>query len=197
MRFEGTITRADLLSQEGFIASIGLPGAGKSTFFDNLLAPSSADDKSHEWLRLERDRFREAMFGGRQAFWSHPMDVKVKSAVIRSAMRASLMNWPHLKWCLTDTGTEQTAVNPFVGRANICFRNERGDRPLMPVTLIVFEQPLEVLIERNRNRPEDHRVTEELLTERYEATYGPDAWWRRLDTGKTKRTKVLRPEQIV
>ena len=192
------ITREDLLKHPGFIASIGSPGAGKTTFFDGLTDP--------KWLRLERDRFREAMFGTRRAFWDHPLDVKIKSGVIRRSMKTAMKAWPYPRYMLTDTGTQREAVAYFRDLANEQFQKWRATRPFdqnrrpsIMTHLIVFEQPLEVLIERNKTRPEEHRIDEQLLIDKYDEAYGPEAWWREIekrDAHKT-RTFVLRPEQIV
>lgn len=203
------ITREALLTQPGFIASIGSPGAGKSTFFDNLLAPTSPEDTANEWLRLERDRYRIALFGTQRSFWNHPLDAKIKAGVIRRSMRGALMCWPYPKWCLTDTGYEKDSITYFLARANMHYRDYRASlskgratlAPMkrIPVCLIVFEQTLEVLIERNRTRPEADRVDEQILIDRYDGFYGPDAWWRELEQrdANTSRVLVYRPEQIV
>ncbi|USM11479.1 polynucleotide kinase [Citromicrobium phage vB_CbaS-RXM] len=179
-----------------FIASIGSPGAGKTTFFDQLDLP--------DHLRLEKDRFREAMFGTRRAYWDRPEAEKHK--MVKVSMKAAMLAWPHHKVCLTDTGTEEEAILYFARAANMRFRNWWDGRlhtskPCkgIPILLILFEQPLEVLIERNRTRPEEHRIDETLLTEKYDLIYGKEAWWRAIERRdpRESRTLLLRPEQLV
>lgn len=192
------ITREDLLNTQGLIASIGSPGAGKSTFFDGL-----RDDR---WLRLERDRFREAMFGSRRAFWDHTLDAKIKSEIIRRPMWAALANWPMHRYMLSDTGSKADAITYFIRVMDQKFaksvslrRKTDLTKDFLTVHLIVFEQPLEVLIERNKTRPEEHRIDEQLLIDKYDETYGPEAWWREIEKRDARKTRMrlLRPEQII
>jgi predicted kinase len=145
----------------GLTITIGCPGAGKSTWADANLAAST--------LRLERDRFRECLFGSRKAYHASEFDRAECSAVVTQAMLNALFYWPEPSWAVTDTGIDQPAVAPFISYA---------ERLNLPVRLVVFDRPLPLLAERNRTRPEDHRIPEDILFERYNAFKSPLAWWR-------------------
>lgn len=154
--------------EPGIIVSIGAPGSGKSTFFDSLVAP--------EHLRLERDRFRECVFGSRSAFWSHPMPADDKSRMVVDTMKYALAKWPHYKYILSDTGTTKAACSVFVSRARGHYKKQT--LRLLPVHLVVFEQPWEVIEERNALRPEDHRLEVSRLRDMFDLVYAANAWWR-------------------
>lgn len=139
--------------------TVGCPGAGKSTWADANLPPGT--------LRLERDRFRECMWGSRQAYHSDPTDARSKSYALGSAMSAAGRAWPQDRpIALTDTGIHWNAVKRFMG--------------LRPVhRVLVFDPPWDVLTERNESRPEAHRVPLQVLRDFYDAMHRPDAWWLR------------------
>lgn len=175
--------------EPGIIVSIGAPGSGKSTFFDNLHAP--------EHLRLERDRFRECMFGSRSAFWANPTPTAQKSKVVARAMLTALSYWPHAKYILSDTGVAEEACGTFISRARGVYRSRTNN--LLPVHLVVFEQPWDVIEERNALRPEDHRLEVNRLRDMFDLVYAEDAWWRVFpDTSASKKITLSRaPEAAI
>lgn len=143
----------------GLTITIGCPGSGKSTWADAQLPP--------ETLRLERDRFREALFGSRRAYHDSPIDHLTRSAIITAAMQAALDQWPFPSAAITDTGLTYGAVAPFIEMAD-------GH----PVRLVIFERSKEFLLTNNNIRPHAHRIPEDILLERIDAFNNPDAWWR-------------------
>ncbi len=181
------VALSDLLAGAGVIASIGSPGAGKSTFFDNIDDP--------DWLRLEKDRFREALFGSRRAFWDHPSSQTTRSNMVKQAMLTAMHCWHSYKVFLTDTGGTAQQINDFYTPLSEAYSQEKQRK--LPITLIVFQEPLDVLLERNNTRPVEHRVTDDLLREKYDMTYGPEAWWRSVETNPMPGERVIRREQIV
>lgn len=144
--------------------TIGCPGAGKSTWADANL--------SHDTLRLERDRFREAIFGSRQAYHESLIDRRDRSRVITEAMGAAMTNWPHRKYAVTDTGLDEPAVRPFMDYALWVGA---------PIKLVVFYCGWDMLVARNSTRPEAHRIPHDILEERFQAFENPEAWWRHCD----------------
>lgn len=137
------------------IITVGCPGAGKSTWAANL--PTGT-------LRLERDMFRELLWGSRQSY--HADQMEHKNRVIVSAMVAAARAWPMDRpIALTDTGIHWSAVAPFAP-----LRSEPE--------IVVFDVPLDVLIERNKTRDEAHRVPEQVIRDFHTAMHAPDAWWR-------------------
>lgn len=145
----------------GLILTIGAPGSGKSTWGDKFLPPHT--------LRLERDRFREALFGSRQAYHTSPIAASTKSRVIESAMHAAMLHWDEDSYALTDTNLQLDKALPFINNARRWSEN---------CTLLVFERSPEYLREMNRTRPEEHRVPDEVLESMINAFFDPGAWWR-------------------
>jgi predicted kinase len=143
------------------IITIGCPGAGKSTWADANLGPDT--------LRLERDRFREAIFGSRRAYHESEMPRKARSMVITKAMLNAMIYWPTYDWALTDTGLDPVAVEPFITTAEDC---------CVPIKLVIFDRPWRLLLERNQRRIEAHRIPDDILNDRFGAFIAPDAWWR-------------------
>lgn len=149
--------------QDGLIVTIGAPGSGKSTWAKKTLP--------ERCLRLERDRFRECIFGTRRAYHNHPYERDIKSALITDSMMTAMRAWPECCWAVTDTGLRYDAVQPFIEAA--LFR-------MVPVTFVVFERSMEFLMQRNRYRPMPHRIPKDLLIEHIGLFNDPDAWWRPL-----------------
>lgn len=142
-----------------FIVTIGAPGAGKSTWAEKNLSP--------ECLRVERDLFRQALFGSKGAYFAHPMPRTALSFTIGSAMAAAIRAWhSDLPVAMTDTGIYWDSVKRFWD----CRPNKK---------LVVFKTPMSVLHERNAARGPDDQV-EVLDLERYFAhQWSSDAWWRK------------------
>jgi tRNA uridine 5-carbamoylmethylation protein Kti12 len=143
------------------IITIGCPGSGKSTWADKNLLPGT--------LRLERDRFREALWGTRRAYHDSPIDHLVRSHVVTQTMLSAMFNWPTEEWAVTDTGLVYGAVEPFILHAS---------RVRQEVKLIIFERTPEFLLTCNRIRPHAHRIPEEILLEKIEQFEDPKSWWR-------------------
>ncbi len=143
---------------EGLTITIGCPGAGKSTWADNNLPP--------ETLRLERDRFREALFGSRRAYHDSPIERGTRSAVITAAMEAAMLNWPFPSCAVTDTGLHYSAVEPFINLAQA-----------YPLRLVIFERTPEFLLTNNRIRPHEHRIPEDVLLDCIDRFNSIESWW--------------------
>ncbi len=144
---------------EGLTITIGCPGAGKSTWADNNLPP--------ETLRLERDRFREALFGSRRAYHESLMKRQTRSDIITATMREAMRQWPFPSCAVTDTGLAYGAVEPFIDLV--------GDHN---IRLVIFPRDPEFLLTNNRIRPHEHRIPEEILLEKIVEFSDPEAWWK-------------------
>lgn len=156
------------LPSKGLIITIGCPGAGKSTWADSNLTPDT--------LRLERDRFRECLFGSRRAYHESAIPGPERSHVVTSAMLGAMATWPHLRWAVTDTGIAYERVLPFILE---CLATDNT----LPVTLVVFNRSEEYLKHVNATRPVEHRIPDDILQKTITLFNSPDAWWR--DAGLT------------
>lgn len=142
--------------------TIGCPGSGKSTWAEENLPGST--------LRLERDRYRECLFGSRRNYHSHPFDPSLKSEAITQSMLAAMIYWPTPDWAVTDTGLQEKSVKPFIDHAQRCDE---------AIELIIFNRPLDLLLERNRNRIPEHQVPEDILVDFHDKFFLPDdVWWK-------------------
>lgn len=141
--------------------TIGAPGAGKSTWADKNQQPLT--------LRLERDRFREALFGDRQSYHTNPLNKTDKSRVVTQAMGAAMIYWPYPSWIVSDTGLSFPLVKPFILHAK---------RVRVPVKLFIFDRPEKLLLERNAKRPKTHQVPDDVLADMITAYNNPEAWWK-------------------
>jgi len=146
-----------------FIVTVGCPGSGKSTWADEYCATRPYV------LRLERDKFREAIFGSRQAYQEHPLHYSNKSRVVTPAMLGALRAGYH--WykevLLSDTGIHWRNVEPFY--------NELRIQP----TVKLFDLSLKTLLERNSKRPEEHKVPESVIQNFYADMQTPgNQWWK-------------------
>lgn len=159
------MTDYPFLHEPGLTITVAPPGAGKSTWADLHIPPTT--------LRLERDRFREAIWGDRMSYHNSPIDYKARSRVLRGAMLSAMTNWPNDCFALTDTGLRETDARHFI---------EFVDRfHISTVNLVVFDIPAAVLWERNLTRPEAHRIPSAVLADFIAMYEHPDAWWKRSD----------------
>ena len=149
---------------EGLIITIGCPGAGKSTWAENNLDPST--------LRLERDRFRECIFGSRRAYHAAPMDSATRSEVVTESMLGAMQKWPHPRWAVTDTGLRLDSVLPFMQE---CLEQDDSNS----ILCVVFPRTWSYLAHVNETRPVEHRIPWDILTDMYDLFNDPKAWWRR------------------
>lgn len=140
------------------IITVGCPGAGKSTWAETNLPAQT--------LRLERDRFREMLWGSRQAYHNDTLDQRTKSRIIGEAMHAAARHWPADRpIALTDTGIHWSAIERFAPlRAN--------------PEIVVFDVQWKTLVERNSTRPLEHQVPHDVLKQFHDAMYDSKAWWR-------------------
>ncbi len=150
------------------IITVGAPGAGKSTWAEKNLPAN--------YLRLERDRFREALFGERKSYWSHPFPKETKSLVVTDAMMAAMRAWPIHNWAVTDTGLIYGAVGPFINFA----LTRRA-----PVEVFVFERTRKYLRGINEKRIPEHRVPDDMLESMIANMEDPEAWWKKPREGFT------------
>lgn len=145
----------------GLTITIGCPGSGKSTWADHNLPATTA--------RLERDRFREAIFGSRRAYHDSPIEYEARREVLQESMGVVMQIWPTHSWCLSDTSLTFGSVEPFIHYA---------DKVGAPIRLVIFERAPEFLRMCNRIRPEAHRVPDDLLENCIAQFFDPEAWWR-------------------
>lgn len=151
---------------EGLTLTVGLPGAGKSTWADNNLPDMT--------LRIERDRTRECLFGARKAYWSHPLPKAVKSFMVTDMMMSAMKLWPIDSWAVTDTGLMLGSYRPFISFAKM--RNA-------PIKVIVFERTEEYIRKINEKRDPAHRIDGDIMEGCLQAFNDPDAWWKRNEEG--------------
>lgn len=143
--------------------TVGAPGAGKSTWAEGHLGPLT--------LRLERDRFREALFGSRRAYHDHGFARPTKSMVVTDAMMAAMRAWPCHDWAVTDTGLIYGAVSPFINFART--RNAT-------VIIVLFNRSREYLRRINKTRPVEQRIPPALLEDMINDFESEEAWWKNL-----------------
>lgn len=164
------------------IVTVGAPGSGKSTMMDKLFGAPNV-------LRLERDRFREALYGSRRQYWDmagkseelhSKMSLVVGSSMFQ-AMAVALEYRLHSTVVLSDTGFGWNAVKRFIGLAR---------RHRLTVEVYLFDVPKHVLIQRNQSRQQDHRIPHELLMDAFNKIHDVaeephDRWW--LDPARCDR----------
>lgn len=142
-----------------FTITVGVPGCGKSTYAAKHFTNA---------LRLERDMFREALFGSRTAVHrADPDKAKVMSLIVGTsmhrAMSTALVSRAFEQVALTDTGLAWNAVKRFHNLA----RHHGAE-----IEVVYFDVPWETILERNRLRPEGHRVPEDVLKRFWRMQHG-------------------------
>jgi tRNA uridine 5-carbamoylmethylation protein Kti12 len=160
------------------IITIGCPGAGKSTWAEKFLGDTT--------LRLERDRYREAIFGSRRRYHANDISKEARSTIITQAMLQTMIYWPYRDYAITDTGLFYHSVSPFIHHAQ---------RVGAAISLVVFNTPADTLRARNITRQDDHRIPDDMLELMIAEFEKPDAWWRdasfhRFDAGRGGRWPV-------
>lgn len=150
------------MQSTGLTITIGCPGSGKSTWADANLPEYC--------LRLERDRFREALFGSRRAYHECTvLDEIERSALVTKCMVTAMLGWKHDRWALTDTGLAYRSVQPFIDNAQFMG---------LDIDLVIFSRSREYLQTSNNIRERAHRIPPEILEDRIAEFDSPDAWWR-------------------
>lgn len=139
-----------------------LSGAGKTTW--------ALRNMTDETLRIELDAFRIALFGSKQAYFDHPADKAIKSMTLLRAAIGAMKVWDSGKFLISNTNVVPKTVGPFM-------RFAQSNR--LPVHVVVFEAPLDLLLERNRLRTDDDRVPEDRIREMFDDMQNPEnQWWK-------------------
>lgn len=157
------------MSKGRFTVTVGAAGSGKSTY---------ADTRCGDALRLESDRFREAIFGGRRPYHdacaASPQTAAELKALIRDlmlrTMKTVLRCGVRQDVVLSDTCLEWGAVEPFWKLA----RERR-----MEIVVVYFDVSWATLVERNDARPPEHRIPADVLEDQYGRFQGGarGRWW--------------------
>ena len=142
------------------ILTVGPPGAGKSTWAHETFGPS--------WLKLERDKLRQALFGSKKEYFGHSMSSKERSKVITLCAKQAVANWPQKKVVCSDSNlfwfTSQHIVRMFDMKA---------------VKIVVFDIDEETYHERNKAREgTDDYVPAGDITSYWKEYKSELAWWR-------------------
>lgn len=157
-----------MLSTPRAIFTVGAPRSGKSTGARNF-AISNA-----ETALVSLDDFRATFCGSKQRYhqmvaeagFNHPMRWAVHEAHVNC-----------LDYFLsrgTNVVMHNTHVKPqsFEREWHVCRRHS-----IVP-ELVVFERPLELLLQRNAASFVDDRVPDKVIQSMHEELFAPDAWWR-------------------
>lgn len=148
------------------IITVGCPGSGKTTW--------AREQDPTKWLTMSLDDFRILMFGSKDVYWNkvvphhgNPVRGFVWQVYAR-ALDTALMHWPgNIILCNTALD-EKTSVRDFP------ILHKHGIVP----KLRVWDMPLKELMERNRTRPVEERISDNYLAQCYQTMQAPDAWWR-------------------
>jgi predicted kinase len=166
------------MSEGRFTATVGVAGSGKSTY---------ATQQCGDALRLESDRFREAIFGNRRYYHDACATSPQTAAALKSLLR-DLMLWTmqtvlrvgaREDVILSDTCLDWSAVEPFWNLAR-----ERG----MEIVVVYFDVSWATLVHRNEARSAEHRIPADVLEDQYgrcQGRAGAQRWW--LDPSRMDR----------
>lgn len=151
------------------VAFIGVPGSGKSTEARRYRPQDG-------WVHLTLDDFRQAIWPPhRRVYWEVRegyLDHAAQSllhAVQQEALRTALVEGFNV--VLPDTHLRLSAFEKEL-RIIADFGIE--------IEWKLFDIPWPVLFERNKTRPEEHRLPATVLLDSFKAMWAPDAWWRAL-----------------
>lgn len=118
--------------------TVGLPGSGKSTYADAYYGHA---------LRLEHDKFREAMFGDRKVYWkqfeTNPEIRKLIGPTMFKAMNMALNYDVYDDVILSSTNLKWDSVKNFHRLAR-----ENG----MKIEVVYFDLTWDQLMQRNADR---------------------------------------------
>ena len=158
--------REPMFPHQQVVATIGCPGSGKSTL--------SLSNDPAEWVTLTLDDFRTAMWPPhRRVYW----DVR-KSERGRSAQRVLRQTYMHSMKTTIMEGWNlflaDTHITPSAFVENIKLVQSSGKR----ISWRLFQTPKSTILERNKIRPEDHRLPDDVLEDLYEKMWDENAWWR-------------------
>lgn len=140
------------------ILTIGPPGCGKTSWANETFGPN--------WLKLERDALRRALFGGKKSYFNSPFSPKERSKVITLVGRQSIRAWPNDKVVCFDTNLFWFTTQHFIRE----FQTK-------DVKLVLMKMDWETCLERNNARPTDDIVPESELREYWREFVSKDAWW--------------------
>lgn len=158
------------MSEGRFTVTVGVAGSGKSTY---------ANQHCGDALRLESDRFREAIFGGRRPYHdacaASPQTAAALKSLIRDLMLRTMQTVLHVgvrrDVILSDTCLDWDAVEPFWNLA----REHR-----MEIVVVYFDVGWATLVHRNEARLAEHRIPADVLEDQYGRCQGrsrAQRWW--------------------
>lgn len=163
--------------EQKVVATIGAPGSGKSTLSHTL--------DPNEWLVLTLDDWRAALWPPhRRVYWdvrAGPRDKQAQSVlhdVQIAAIESGLSNGWNL--FLADTHVNPKAFLQYV-------RTIRWFG--IQIKWKFFDIPKEVILERNKTRPPEHRLPEEVLERIHTDLWKEDAWWRQIPSDQIEIIK--------
>jgi predicted kinase len=148
------------------VATIGCPGSGKST--------ASLKLDPEKWITLTLDDFRTALWPPhRRVYW----DVRAgdrgpqAQATLRNLYTNSICAGLDNGWNLF---LADTHIKPSAFMHNVDVIRSYG----LVVKWKLFRTPYEIIMERNKTRPIDHRLPENVLEDLYKEMWREDAWWK-------------------
>lgn len=124
------------------IVCIGAPGSGKSRFARRLVETGA--------VQIERDRFREELAGSRSEFYTK-FTRHIGEAAVSHLVRQSLIECAKSKKTVIISDTN---INKRLRHRLYSDLFDLGYQ----IHVEVFDEPLDVLLERNESRPDDEKV---------------------------------------